>query len=88
MPLGKVNQVGKAFGVVTGMIDGEEFDFAIPRTAEEKTGEKHTDFDVTTDPNAPIEADLGRRDFTINALAKASAGNIIDMFGGQEDLRK
>lgn len=86
-PLGKVNQVGKAFGVVTGIIDGEEFDFAIPRTGEEKTGEKHTDFDVTTDPNAPIEADLGRRDFTINALAKDSAGNIIDMFGGQEDLR-
>ena len=86
-PLGKVSQVGKAFGVVTGMIDGEEFDFAIPRTGEEKTGEKHTDFDVTTDPNAPIEADLGRRDFTINALAKDSAGNIIDMFGGQEDLQ-
>ena len=86
-PLGKVNQVGKAFGVVTAIIDGEEFDFAIPRTGEEKTGEKHTDFDVTTDPNAPIESDLGRRDFTINALAKDSAGNIIDMFGGQEDLQ-
>ena len=57
-PLGKVSQVGKAFGVVTGIIDGEEFDFAIPRTGEEKTGEKHTDFDVATDPNAPIEADL------------------------------
>jgi len=86
-PLGKVSLVGKVFGVVTAIIDGEEFDFAIPRTGEEKTGEKHTDFDVTTDPNAPIEADLGRRDFTINALAKDSAGNIIDMFGGQEDLQ-
>ena len=84
--LGKVKEVGQAFGVVTATIDGEEFDFAIPRTAETKTGEKHTEFDVETDPNAPIEADLGRRDFTINALAKDAEGNIIDLFGGQEDL--
>ena len=86
-PLGKVSEVGQAFGVVTAIIDGEEFDFAIPRTAETKTGEKHTEFDVQTDPNAPVETDLGRRDFTINALAKDSSGNIIDMFGGQEDIQ-
>jgi len=85
--LGKVKEVGQAFGVVTATIDGEDFDFAIPRTAETKTGEKHTEFDVETDPNAPIETDLGRRDFTINALAKDAEGNIIDLFGGQEDLR-
>jgi tRNA nucleotidyltransferase/poly(A) polymerase len=85
--LGKVKEVGQAFGVVTATIDGEEFDFAIPRTSEIKTGEKHTEFDVKTDPKAPIETDLGRRDFTINALAKDSDGNIIDMFGGQEDLQ-
>ena len=86
-PLGKVKEVGQAFGVVTATIDGEEFDFAIPRTSETKTGEKHTEFDVETDPNAPVESDLGRRDFTINALAKDSEGNIIDLFGGQEDLK-
>jgi len=86
-PLGKVSLVGKSFGVITAIIDGEEFDFAIPRIGEEKTGEKHTDVDVTTDPNATIEDDLGRRDFTINALAKDSAGNIIDVFGGQKDLQ-
>jgi len=86
-PLGKVKEVGQAFGVVTATIDGEEFDFAIPRTSETKTGEKHTEFEVTTDPHASIESDLGRRDFTINALAKDSEGNIVDLFGGQEDLR-
>ena len=85
--LGKVKEVGQAFGVVTATIDGEEFDFAIPRTAETKTGEKHTEFDVETDPNAPIEADLGRRDFTINAMAKDAKGNIVDLFGGQKDLQ-
>ena len=86
--LGKVKEVGQAFGIVTATIDGEEFDFAIPRTSETKTGDKHTDFEVTTDPNAPIEADLGRRDFTINALAKDSVGKVIDMFGGQKDIEQ
>ena len=86
--LGKVKAVGQAFGIVTAVIDGEEFDFAIPRTSETKTGEKHTDFEVTTDPSASIESDLGRRDFTINALAKDSDGKIIDLFGGREDISK
>ena len=86
-PLGKVSQVGRSFGVVAATVDGEEFDFALPRTSETKTGEKHTEFDVETDPNAPVEADLGRRDFTINALAKDAEGNIVDLFGGQEDLK-
>ena len=86
--LGKVKAVGQAFGIVTAVIDGEEFDFAIPRTSETKTGEKHTDFEVTTDPSASIESDLGRRDFTINALAKDSDGEIIDLFGGREDISK
>jgi len=66
--LGKVKEVGQAFGVVTATIDGEDFDFAIPRTAETKTGEKHTEFDVETDPNAPIETDLGRRDFAAKKI--------------------
>ena len=85
--LGKVQQVGQAFGVVTATIDNEDFDFALPRTSETKTGEKHSEFDVQTDPKASVESDLSRRDFTINALAKDSDGNIIDMFGGQEDLQ-
>jgi tRNA nucleotidyltransferase/poly(A) polymerase len=32
--------------------------------------------------------DLERRDFTLNALAKDSKGNIIDYFGGKDDLKK
>jgi tRNA nucleotidyltransferase/poly(A) polymerase len=35
-----------------------------------------------------IEDDLARRDFTLNALAKDINGNIIDLFGGIEDLHK
>lgn len=35
-----------------------------------------------------LEDDLARRDFTVNAIAKAEDGTLIDPFGGQEDLRK
>ena len=34
-----------------------------------------------------IEDDLARRDFTINAMAIDSDGNVIDPFGGMSDLR-
>jgi len=86
-PLGKVNQVGASFGVVIANIDGEDFDIAIPRTGETKTGEGHGDFDVTTDHTAPVESDLERRDFTMNAMAKDVDGNLVDRFGGQEDIK-
>ena len=33
-----------------------------------------------------LRDDLERRDFTVNALAKDSDGNIVDYFGGQKDL--
>ena len=35
-----------------------------------------------------LEDDLVRRDFTLNALAISQDGTLIDLFGGQEDLRK
>jgi tRNA nucleotidyltransferase/poly(A) polymerase len=34
-----------------------------------------------------LEDDLRRRDFTVNALAEDIDGNIIDLFGGIEDLK-
>ena len=34
-----------------------------------------------------LEDDLLRRDFTLNAMAEDEDGNIIDPFGGQEDLK-
>jgi tRNA nucleotidyltransferase/poly(A) polymerase len=35
-----------------------------------------------------LEDDLLRRDFTLNALAEDEDGNIIDLFGGIQDLRQ
>ena len=34
-----------------------------------------------------IEEDLARRDFTVNAIALAPTGALIDPFGGQKDLK-
>jgi tRNA nucleotidyltransferase/poly(A) polymerase/predicted GNAT family acetyltransferase len=86
---GRVDAVGKSFGVLKFKPKGatDDIDIAIPRT-ETATGEGgHQGFDVKSDHALPIEKDLERRDFTINAIAKDSEGNIVDPFGGQEDLK-
>ena len=35
-----------------------------------------------------LEADLSRRDFTVNAMAMNAKGEIVDLFGGEKDLKK
>jgi tRNA nucleotidyltransferase/poly(A) polymerase len=85
-PLGKVVPAGNIFGTATVYVDGESFDFALPRK-EKSTGPGHKDYSIIADHTATIESDLGRRDFTMNALAKDSEGNIIDMFGGTQDIQ-
>lgn len=81
---GKVAFVGKSFGVLK--LDGH--DIAIPRK-EVSTGVGHRDFQVTYDHTIPVELDLARRDFTINAMAwECATGRLIDPFDGQTDLKK
>lgn len=90
-PLGRVfdQEIGGKVSTLKAIINDEEFDIAIPRVNEISTGDKHTDFEITLDPFAPIEADLSRRDFTFNALAKDTKNDkIIDNFGGIKDLDK
>lgn len=43
---------------------------------------------VSTFKGTSIEEDLAQRDFTINAMAENSEGEIIDPFQGVEDLKK
>jgi len=85
---GKVNNVGQSFGIIKFIPDGytDDLDIAIPRI-EKSTGDKYTDFEVQSDHTLPIESDLFRRDFSINAIAKDIDGNIIDPFGGVNDLK-
>jgi len=85
---GRVALVGKVFGVYHFSPDGEApCDIAFPRT-EYSTGPGHRDFAIQTDWRLPVEADLRRRDFTINAMAeRIPSGERIDPLGGADDLR-
>ncbi len=85
---GAVALVGKAFGVYkfTAADDGVTYDIVFPRT-ETSTGPGHRDFDVRWDWRLPVEDDLRRRDFTINAIAeRVPDGHRVDPFGGAGDL--
>lgn len=86
---GKVDAVGKSFGVLKFKPTGssEDIDIAIPRTEKATGVGGHKGFEVSSDHTLPIEMDLSRRDFTINSIAKDSDGNLIDPYGGQEDLK-
>jgi len=66
----------------------EAIDIALPRTEESFNTGGYRDFDVQTDPALPIDKDLFRRDFTINAMAiNIKTKEIIDPFDGQTDLK-
>jgi tRNA nucleotidyltransferase (CCA-adding enzyme) len=77
-------QVGKDFPVYLHPETKEEY--ALART-EKKTGLGHSAFSVDITPTITIEEDLLRRDLTINAMAEDDEGNLIDPYGGQEDLK-
>ena len=61
-------------------------EYALART-ERKTGRGYKGFTVYAAPDVTLEDDLRRRDLTINAMAEAPDGALIDPFGGAEDLR-
>lgn len=76
-------QVGRDFPVFLHPHSGEEY--ALART-ERKSGRGYTGFIAHADPSVTLEDDLRRRDFTINAIAQADNGNLIDPFGGAVDI--
>jgi tRNA nucleotidyltransferase (CCA-adding enzyme) len=76
-------RVGKDFPVFLHPQTGEEY--ALART-ETKVAPGYHGFDVDATPAVSLEEDLGRRDLTINAMARDSSGRIIDPYGGQRDL--
>ena len=76
-------QVGKGFPVFLHPETHQEY--ALART-ERKIGPGHNAFDFDTSEHVSLEEDLCRRDLTINAMAQTKSGEIIDPYGGQEDL--
>ena len=76
-------QVGKDFPVFLHPQTKDEH--ALART-ERKWGHGYTGFAVHCDPSVTLEQDLLRRDLTVNAMARTHSGDIIDPYGGQQDL--
>lgn len=86
---GKVDLVGKSFGIIKFKPTGqnETYDFSIPRK-ENRIGIGHKEFQVTFDILMTISEAASRRDFTMNALAYNPIENkIYDYFGGMDDLK-
>lgn len=88
-PQGKVDVVGKSFGVIKFTSGGKTYDIALPRKDSPKKAEvrKHKDFIITADPGLPLEMDLSRRDFRCNSIAvRISDGQIFDPYEGRKDI--
>lgn len=77
-------QVGKDFPVFLHPQTKEEH--ALART-ERKSGKGYTGFTVYAAPDVTLEQDLLRRDLTINAIAQADDGSLVDPFGGANDIK-
>lgn len=76
--------VGKDFPVFLHPKTHDEY--ALART-ERKTAKGYKGFIVHASPDVTLEQDLARRDLTINAMAKAEDGRLIDPFNGMADIQ-
>ena len=89
---GKTNMVGKSFGIIKFVPEGEteEIDISVPRVDEKSTGKGHKDFVVKLGGDITLQQDQLRRDFWMNAIAKdIDTGKLWDMDGkGLTDIQK
>lgn len=88
MLLAGFRQVGADFPVFLHPDSGDEY--ALART-ERKAGTGYLGFAVDFNPSVTIEQDLGRRDFTVNAMALRlhctdPEQTFIDPYGGRADI--
>ena len=75
--------VGKDFPVFLHPETHDEYALA---RIERKTGRGYHGFSFHAAADVTLEEDLARRDLTINAMAKAADGTLVDPFNGQQDL--
>lgn len=75
---------GIKHGTVTVVIDGEPLEITTFRLDGEYEDNRHPK-SVTFTSN--LGADLGRRDFTVNAMAYSKMTGTVDLFGGHNDLK-
>jgi tRNA nucleotidyltransferase (CCA-adding enzyme) len=85
--LGKVDAVGKSFGVLKLKIGDVDMDVSVPRR-ESKSGTGHKGFIPVPDHKMTISEAGKRRDFTINSLSlDPHTGHVYDPHGGLRDMQ-
>ena len=75
---------GIKHGTVTVVIDGEPLEITTFRLDGEYEDNRHPKSVTFT---SDLGADLGRRDFTVNAMAYSKMTGTVDLFGGHNDLK-
>ncbi len=84
---GRVNIVGKSFGVCKLKFYDLDLDFSLPRR-DNKVDSGHRGFDTKLYSNLDFKAAASRRDFTINAIGyDVEEEKLLDPFKGADDLR-
>jgi tRNA nucleotidyltransferase (CCA-adding enzyme) len=76
--------VGREFPVFLHPQTKEEYALA---RLERKVGPGYRGFATEFSADVTLEEDLKRRDLTINAIAQTASGDLIDPYGGQQDLQ-
>ena len=87
---GRVDLVGRSFGIIKFTTGGRTYDVALPRKDVPRPARTrgHKDFVIAADPNLPVEEDLARRDFRTNSMGlRLRDGLLIDPYGGRADTR-
>jgi tRNA nucleotidyltransferase (CCA-adding enzyme) len=79
----KYREVGRDFPVFLHPDSHEEYALA---RLERKVAPGYRGFTVEFGPEVTLEEDLARRDLTINAIARAADGALLDPYGGRRDL--
>lgn len=79
-----VIETGLKHGTVTLMLHHQPYEITTFRVDGAYTDHRHPDQVQFVED---IQGDLSRRDFTINAMAYHPDAGLIDLFGGQSDLR-
>lgn len=80
----RVIETGIQHGTVTVLMDGEMLEITTFRTESDYLDGRHPS-SVSFTRN--IENDLMRRDFTVNAMAYHPEKGLVDLYGGQEDIK-
>lgn len=81
----KIIETGLKHGTVTVVVNGEGYEVTTFRVDGDYSDHRRPNSVSFT---SSLEADLARRDFTMNAIAMDADGCLHDPFGGAEDIRK